>query len=308
MKLPLPSLTALRAFESAARFQSFSRAAEELSVTHGAVSRQVAALEAQLGVALFDRGRGLVRLTQRGLQLRDEVTSAFLRLSEATEKVRERPRGRRSLRLSAPPAFSVRWLIPRLSVFQRRHPQLDVSLASSVAPADFAAGEYDLAIRLLPRKPPGGHAVRLFGETSVPVCHVDLLPGGGAPVDLPRLLRQARLIRVAAEPRGWARWAANRRADLGSARFLDVELTYLSVQAALEGLGIALLPLALVADDIARGVLAAPLGVAPIDDTSYFVLAAARPAPRSAAARCIDWLQAEGAQSMRLAAEAITTP
>ncbi|HYF20929.1 MAG TPA: LysR substrate-binding domain-containing protein [Ramlibacter sp.] len=305
MKLPLPSLTALRAFESAARFQSFSRAAEELSVTHGAVSRQVAALERELGVALFDRSHGVVRLTQAGLQLRDEVTSAFLRLSEATEKVRDRPRGSRTVRLSAPPAFSVRWLIPRLSVFQRRHPQLDVSLASSVAPVDFAAGGYDLAIRLLPRKPAAGHAVRLFGETSIPVCHADLLPRGKAPVDLPCLLRASRLIRVAAEPRGWARWAANRRVDVSGARFLDVELTYLSVQATLEGLGVALLPLALVADDIARGVLVAPLGVAPIDDTSYFVLAAAAPAPRSAAARCIDWLQAEGAESMRVAAEAI---
>lgn len=301
----LPSLAALRAFESAARLQNFSRAAEELSVTHGAVSRQVSALERELGVALFERGRGAVRLTQRGLQLRDEVTSAFLRLSDATQKVRERPRGSQVLLLNAPPAFTVRWLIPRLSVFQRRWPRLEVGLATSVAPPDFDGGECDLAIRLLRRRPSSGHSVRLFGETSIPVCHADLLARGESRIEWGRLLRAGRLIRVAGEPRGWTRWAATQRKDLSRARFLDVEHSYLSVQAVLEGLGIALLPLALVADDIARGALAAPLGVLPIDDSSYFVLAAAAPAARSPAARCVEWLEAEGAESMRLAADAI---
>ncbi len=304
MKLSLPSLAALRAFESAARLQNFSRAAEELSVTHGAISRQVSALERELGVALFERGRGAVRLTQRGLQLRDEVTSAFVRLSDAAQKVRARPHGGQVLLLNAPPAFTVRWLIPRLSVFQRRWPRLEISLATSVASPDFDGGGCDLAIRLLRRKPGSGYAVRLFGETSIPVCHPDLL--GAAPrIDWSRLLRGNRLIRVAGEPRGWSRWADTRKMDLSRARFLDVEHTYLSVQAALEGLGIALLPLALAADDIARGALAAPLGVLPIDDSSYFVLAGAAPAPRSPAARCVEWLQGEGEASMRLAADAI---
>jgi LysR family glycine cleavage system transcriptional activator len=307
MKLRLPSLTALRAFESAARFENFTRAAEELSVTHGAVSRQIAALENELGVPLFERRHGTIRLTPRGLQLRDEVTASFLRLGEATERVRHRSPADRPLRMSAPPAFSVRWLIPRLSMFQHRHPSIDVSLASSVAPPDFSNDDYDLAIRRFDRMPPCGHAVALFDEVSIPVCHVDLLQRLPRPLDFARLVRSARLMRVAAEPRGWDKWARHWHADLSRARFVDVELTYLAMQAALEGLGVALLPLALASDDIARGVLAAPLGPLQLDGSTYFVVSAGKPAARSAAARCIEWLRLEASDSMRVAHAAMGT-
>lgn len=306
MKLRLPSLTALRAFESAARFENFTRAGEELSVTHGAVSRQIAALESDLGMALFERKHGMVRLTSCGLQLRDEVTASFLRIAAATERVRQRSPSQDCLRLNAPPAFSVRWLIPRLSTFQRRYPAIDVSLTSSVAMPQFPNDEYDLAIRRFNKMPTSGYAVALFDEISIPVCHVDLLSQSlRRPPDIAQLMKAARFIRVAGEPRGWRKWARSWQADLTQAKYVDVELTYLAVQAALEGLGVALLPLALASDDIARGVLAAPLGTQAVDKSRYYVVSAMKPPRCSVAARAIEWLQAEGAASMQVALETI---
>lgn len=288
----LPPLTALRAFEAAARHESFTRAAAELRVTHGAVSRQVAGLEAHLGVRLFERRHRQVRLTPVGAELRDDLTPAFQRIAEAARRVGRSRRGARELRLSAPPAFSVRWLMPRLAAFHARHPGTRVTLTTSFAPPDFASDEYDVAVRLLARAPSDLHAVALFDEFSVPVCRADLLAGGPGPLSLEGLLHASPLIRVATEPRGWDKWARVRGLDLAGARFLDVEWTYLAAQAVLDGLGTALLPRAIAADDLERGVLAMPLGPEPVDASRYFVLSAEPPAPGSPAARLIDWLDA----------------
>jgi LysR family transcriptional regulator, glycine cleavage system transcriptional activator len=301
MKLRLPPLNALRVFEVAARQESFTRAAEELSVTHGAVSRQVAALEEWVGAPLFDRLHRQVRLTRRGMQLRDELTACFVRIAAATERARvpvSTEVGATTLRLSAPPAFSVRWLIPRLPRFQQRHPEIDVSLSNSVAPPDFGSDAYDLAIRLFARAPRLPHVVKLFDECSVPVCHVDLIAAARLPLDWGELLRRGRLIRVAAEPRGWEKWARVWALDLRPARFVDVELTYLAVQAALEGLGVALLPRALVSDDMDRGVLTMPMGPMRIDGSGYHVVAPSVPLRRSPADRMIEWLRAEGSAAV----------
>jgi LysR family glycine cleavage system transcriptional activator len=298
----LPSLTSLRAFESAARLENFTRAGEELSVTHGAISRQIGVLERELGMSLFERQHGMVRLTACGLQLRDELTSSFMRISAATERVRQRSPRQNLLRLNAPPAFSVRWLIPRVSTFQRLNPAVEISLTSSVAPPQFPNDNYDLAIRRFNKEPTSGYAVALFDEISIPVCHVDLLgPSQRRPADIAQLMKLARFVRVEGEPRGWKKWAKTWRADISSARYVDVEMTYLAVQAALEGLGVALLPLALASDDIARGVLTAPLGLQQVDRSRYFVLSGMKPPSRSVSARTIDWLQSEGAEAMSAA-------
>jgi LysR family glycine cleavage system transcriptional activator len=233
-------------------------------------------------------------LTPRGLQLRDDVTVAFLKLSESCERARHRSPATSRVRLSAPPAFSVRWLIPRLSEFQRLYPGIDVSLSNSVAAPEFVTDEYDLAIRRFDRLPLAGcHAVPLFPECSVPVCHVDLIGRRALPMKFQDLVGSMRLVRVAGEPRGWAKWAKAWQHDLSQARFVDVELTYLAVQAALEGLGSALFPLALARDDIARGILALPLGMQPLDASRYCVVSDRPPRRGSAVARMIEWLQSE---------------
>ena len=305
MKIALPPLKALRAFESAARHESFSLAANELAVTHGAISRQVALLEEHLGALLFERGHRKVRLTGAGMALRDEVTASLLRIAAATARVRERGDSAQRLRVNAPPAFSVRWLIARLSGFQREQPAIEVSLTSSVATPDFSSGLYDLAIRRFDRAPRQMASRVLFAEHSIPVAHAGLgLQTGRGPGTVHRsrslsartsaLLRQTRLIRVAGEPRGWAAWSARWGVTLAKARYLDVEQTYLAVQAMMEGLGIALLPYSLIMDDLERGVLQAPLGHCRIDDSRYYLTSAHVPRAGSALARLVDHLLEEG--------------
>jgi len=305
MKILLPPLNALRAFESAARHESFSLAAGELSVTHGAVSRQVVLLEEHLGVLLFERGHRQVRLTRAGSALRDEVTASLLRIAAATARVRDPGQSAQRLRVSAPPAFSVRWLIPRLSGFQRERPGIEVSLTSSVAAPDFANGLYDLAIRRLDRAPRQVHARPLFAEHSIPVARtgtaqVQQVISRGRVRSLQArfndLIGDTRLIRVAGEPRGWAAWAHRWGISLSKARFLEVEQTYLSVQAVMEGLGVALLPYSLIMDDLERGVLQAPLGHCRIDDSRYFLTSAHLPRPGSALFHLVEHLSAQARQ------------
>lgn len=296
MKIVLPPLNSLRAFESAARHESFTLAALELTVTHGAISRQIAILEEHLGSLLFERRHRQVRLTRAGSALRDEVTASLLRIAAATARVRERSDTSQRLRVSAPPAFSVRWLIPRLSGFQRDHPMIEVSLTSSVAAPDFANGLYDLAIRRLEKAPRQVDARLLFPEHSIPVARTDTglveradsrTRARSLQAKFNDLARDARLIRVAGEPRGWTAWAQRWDINLGKARFLEVEQTYLSVQAVMEGLGVALLPFSLICDDLDRGLLHRPLGTYPIDRSRYYLITA-HPARRGTA---LAWLR-----------------
>jgi len=311
MKMVLPPLKALRAFESAARHESFTLAAHELAVTHGAISRQVAILEDHLGALLFERTHRQVRLTAAGSALRDEATASLLRIAAATARVRDRNQSTQLIRLNAPPAFSVRWLIARLSSFQREHPRIEVSLTSSVATPDFNEGLYDLAIRRLERPPRQWHSQPLFPEHSIAVAHsaLTLAPPVERPIrqrgwetEFNRIIRQARLIRVAGEPRGWTAWASRWSVNLGKARYLEVEQTYLAVQAVMEGLGVALLPYSLVRSDIEKGTLTTPLGDRRIDDSRYYLIAAQ--APRSGGP--MDKLQAHLGREGRVVAREIT--
>jgi LysR family glycine cleavage system transcriptional activator len=307
MKILLPPLNALRAFESAARHESFSLAAVELSVTHGAISRQVALLEEHLGVLLFERGHRQVRLTRAGSALRDEVTASLLRIAAATARVRDPGQSAQRLRVSAPPAFSVRWLIPRLSGFQRERPGIEVSLTGSVASPDFANGLYDLAIRRLDRAPRQVHSRPLFAEHSIPVARTgtaqvqQVISRGRARSLQARfndLIGETRLIRVAGEPRGWTAWARRWDISLAKARFLEVEQTYLSVQAVMEGLGVALLPFSLVCDDLDRETLHRPLGTYPIDSSNYYLITAHAARRDTALALLGAYLQREGQSVM----------
>ncbi len=319
MKIILPPLNSLRAFESAARHESFTSAAGELAVTHGAISRQVALLEEHLGTLLFERGHRQVRLTRAGSALRDEVTASLLRIAAATARVRDRNDPSQRVRVSAPPAFSVRWLIPHLSVFQKDRPAIEVSLSSSVAPPDFGSGLYDLAIRRLDRAPRRIHAKPLFAEHSIPVVHAGLnlatsdtgskTRSASLSARAHALLRHVRLIRVAGEPRGWAAWANRWGVNLDSARYLDVEQTYLAMQAVLEGLGIALLPYSLIMDDFDNGILEAPLGHCRIDDSRYFLTSAYPPRRGGALAHLVEHLVNEGRQiSKRTEADPVVSP
>ncbi len=301
----LPPLNAVRAFEAAARHQSFTQAAAELHVTHGAVSRQVALLEQWLGQALFERARSQVQLNTAGQQFLADVTPALDRIAVAAAQTQASAAARAApttLQISAPPTFTMRWLIPRLSGFQKQHAAAEIKLTTSLAAVNFKSHGYDLAIRGATAPLRGCRSKAFMRETIVPVCHVDLLARGlTQAADLARHT----LIGYATEPYSWADWwaAAHGKAAAGAklpkpARALHFEQMYFALQAAAEGLGLVLVPLFLVADDILAGRLCAPFGLRGAMQRSYYANTATKSAAQSTPNPLLQafgqWLQQEG--------------
>jgi LysR family glycine cleavage system transcriptional activator len=262
----LPPLAALRPFEAAARLGSFTRAAEELHLTHGAVSHQVRALEEHLGTALFARHGKRVALTAAGRGFAEKVRGALEDLAAAAQSVRTRHDDR--LSVSVLPSFASRWLMPRLIRFMDAHPTLEVNVTSSTALADFASEEIDVAIRF-GRGPWPGLACEMFLEDEYfPVASPKLHRG-----KLPKNARELAGARIIREDRDyWARWfeAAGtpfEEAKAFTARFNDS--TY-SLQAAARGEGIALARRSIVQEDLDRGTLVRLFDVAVASDERYW--------------------------------------
>jgi LysR family glycine cleavage system transcriptional activator len=288
----LPPLNALRAFEAAARHENLSRAAEELGVTHGAISRQVAVLEDWLRTRLFLRTATQFCLTEAGQRYARQITPALDRLSVASLELLDGASPQK-LRISAPPTFVMRWLIPLMSRFQREHPEVEIRITTSIAPINFAENSYDLAVRSTPGLSPGSHSGAFITETVAPVSHGALRdkPGLATPADLARHT----LIRHATASFTWSDWLQGVGcADLKPAASLGFEQMYLSLQAACEGLGVALVPLFLVVDDIAAGRLAAPFGMLGALKRSYYYACPPHPLGESAAPAFCEWLVEEG--------------
>ena len=260
MSRQLPPLNALRAFEAAARSGSFTRAAQELCVTQGAVSRHVAALEAWLQVRLFERNRHGIELTPPGEAYFGVARAAFDQVDFGTRQVRSAPAKNR-LRIKLPPTFAIRWLVPRLARFHARHPTVDVQITTSHQRADFRHEDVDVSIHSEPTPPEGPGYRRLFGETLVPVCSPALLqagPGLARPGDL----KQHVLLCSMNRPNDWPAWLAAASApDIdgnGGLRFENAALAY---QAAIDRLGVMVAIDAFVADDLAAGRLVAPIAL-----------------------------------------------
>lgn len=256
----LPPLNALRAFEAAARLQSVSQAAAELHVTHGAVSRQIRALEEQLGQPLFVReGRG-VRLTPAGLQLREVASEALGRLREGWGALLEQGCARPFV-LGCPGSLLARWLIPRLDRLQRELPALNLQLvASEGGPGDNPALDGGLGF-CAPPWPAGVQVVELADECIGPVLSPRLpllaaLHNGG-----PARLLQESLLHTASRPQAWPQWIGAQQLDPAQLKLgQGFEHLYYLLEAAVAGLGVAIAPQLLVADDLAAGRLVAPFG------------------------------------------------
>lgn len=288
----LPALKALKAFEAAARHVSFTKAAAEMNVTHGAVSRQVALLEDWLHTALFRRGASQLTLTDAGRSYAAEVTSLLDRLALRTAEVMEQANPT-TINVSAPPTFTMRWLIPRLSAFQRKRPGVEVRLTTSIAAVNFQENKYDMAIRGALEPLSHCESVPFMTETIVPICHADLVESGG--LRTPEDLSQQTLIRYATEPYGWPVWLDSVGLSMPpGASTLHFEQMYFALQAAAEGLGVVLVPLFLVADDIVAGRLCAPFGLHGAMERRYY----ANISPDSAQSAVISdfraWLVEEG--------------
>lgn len=292
----LPPLNALRAFEAAARLGSFKEAAAELSVTHGAISRHVRLLEDWLGPpALFRRLNRRVVLTPTGGALLAETGPVLDRLSAAAE--RHQSRGGKPppavLRVNALATFSLRWLLPRLGQFRDRCPEIEVRLSTSNEPVDALSEPYDLIIRGGPDTFYGFTCHPFLTERRLPVCSPALLER--LPLNEVADLRFHTLVHASTLPRVWPDWLGAAGApDLEPAASLTLDHFYLTLQAALDGLGVAMGPTALVADDLAAGRLVAPFPGVTLPTRGYHAyLPEARAGDLSAMSFC-RWLEEAG--------------
>ncbi|MCL1962272.1 MAG: LysR substrate-binding domain-containing protein [Desulfovibrionaceae bacterium] len=252
----LPSLQALRAFDAAARRLHFTLAAQELSVTPGAVSRQIQALEAELGIRLFDRYRRQVTLTPEGQAYAKEVARVLDDLEWATNRARAWPRVR-PLSICAYPSFAMRWLIPRWRRFQEMNPAIELQLTTSLAVVDVVRDGFDAVVRFLEKGPSGDNSVELVRTEIFPVCSPALQGDLRKPDDL----RQQVLIESASRPHDWRRWfhAAGLTVQDEKTGYLRFESLSLAYQAAIEGMGVAMGIGCLVEDDLQMKRLVRPL-------------------------------------------------
>ncbi|WP_038619364.1 LysR family transcriptional regulator [Dyella jiangningensis] len=292
MPRPLPSLNALLAFEAAARLGSVSKAAVELHVTHGAVSRHIRSLEEELGLALFQRqGRGLA-LTPAGQRLRDTSTAAFAQLRDTVESLRPEA-NHTPFVLGCPVSLLARWMIPRLERLMADLPGLDLHLRPQEAPFDDALGGLDAAVLAGEAPWPASWRVRpLVRERIGPVASPEFakahrLAGRSAEavLELPLLHTQSR-------PRVWSSWAQAigvAPAQLSMAQ--GYPHLYHLIEAAVAGRGLAIAPEPLVADDLASGRLVAPWGF--VDSSAEWVLATPSRMPAERSEALALWLKAE---------------
>lgn len=296
----LPPLNAVRAFAAAARHASFTRAAAELGVTHGAVSKQVRLLEEHLGVPLFTRGVRQVRLTPAGRELLAEAAPALERIAVAAAGLRRAPAGGAGVvRINARPSFALRWLIPHLPRFMRVHPELEPQVATStLEPTRLPVHLFDVVIRRdtpVDRGPawPEGMPPRPFlRESAFPVAAPALL--AARPVRRAEDLAGHVLLHTATRERDWAAWLAHAGVPgLRHAGELRFEHQQFVLQAALDGLGVALGLSALVEADLAAGRLAPALPRGPRLRLAPMCYALAPDAP-DAARRFTAWLEEVG--------------
>lgn len=285
-----PVLSYLRAFEAAARLGSFVRAAEELHVTHGAISRQVKLLEQQLGVALFERRNRAIFLTPAGAVLAEAGGDVMARLGEAIRRLRA-PAEHRPLVLSCEPTLAMRWLIPRLPGFRARHPELPaVHLLAAGGPVDFSRDRIDIALRRNDFAwADSAHAEPVGQELIGPVCS----PAGGG-------LAEAPLLHTRTRPTAWARWSEISGHPAAGSRQQHFEHFYLSLQAAAAGLGTAIGSAYMVEDDLRAGRLRAPFGFVP-DGSAYVLLSHEPFATDTRRVLFLAWLRDEMAASARAA-------
>jgi LysR family glycine cleavage system transcriptional activator len=292
----LPPLNAVRAFEAVARLGSMKEAAVELSVTDGAVSQQVRLLEDWLGTpALFRRSARRVVLTPAGAALLAEFGPALDRISAAVQQHRTRRHDAPTIALNvnALATFSLRWLLRRMAAFRAEHPDIEVRLSTSNETVDALAEPFDVVIRGGPDSFPGYTSRFLFGERRLPVCRPALLDR--TPLSEPFDLSRHTLLHVSSMPRLWRDWLAEAgEPALRPESSLTFDHFYLTIQAAIDGLGVAMGPTALVADDLAAGRLVTPFPDISLPARSYFAyLPEARSTDPHIAVFC-DWLEQQG--------------
>ncbi|GHU07601.1 transcriptional regulator [Betaproteobacteria bacterium] len=271
MRRKIPGTDLLIAFETAARHQSFTRAAEELSLTQSAVCRKISTLEDYLGMQLFHRIKKRVSLSDSGQLYARQVRENLKRIEHDTLSLMAHRSAGRVLELAVIPTFATRWLIPRLVDFQKRHPEITLDLTTRNEPFMFIDTPFDAAIHFGDPVWPGAVTEYLFGEEMVPVCKPALLKGRSS-VE-PSELEKMPLLHQSSRPDAWREWfeiagLANVNA-MGGPRY---EIFSMLVEAAKAGLGVALMPRFFVLNEIASGELVAPCQYVLHNQRSYYIV------------------------------------
>jgi len=276
MAYNLPPLNALRAFEASARHASFTRAAAELCVTHGAVSRQIALLEERLSVKLFVRTPQGACLTAKGEVYFQMVRQALDLIALGTKQI-QKTSGKHALRLRVPPTFGLRWLVPRLAGFHSANRGIEVQISTSHEPADFSRDEVEAFIQSDACGPtavgnsPAVHMQRLFGEVLIPVCSPALLSNGS--LREPADLRNHTLLSSLHRPNDWRRWFGTAGiSDFDPDGGIKFENSALSYQAAIDQAGVAIAQRAFIGDELRSGRLVEPFDIVSETEWSYFLV------------------------------------
>ena len=288
----LPSLEALRAFEAAARHLSFTRAGDELHVTQSALSHRISALEDELGVKLFQRLARRMELTREGAVVAEGVRRG---LDEIRRGLARLDSGPATLTLSVLPSFAMRWLVPRLPGFARRHPGVEVRIAAEPTKVDLRAGAADIAIRFGRGDYPGLYVLKILDDAVVPVASPSFLAEHG-PFESPADLARAPLLHDSptetdgsgADWRSWLTHVGVR--DMRSGAGTRFNQAVLTLEAAANGLGIALARLSLCAGDLASGRLVQVLPLSAPTTFAYFFVCLPEHADRLAVSAFRDWL------------------
>lgn len=288
MRRKIPSTTALISFEAAARNESFTKAALELSLTQGAICRQIASLEEFLGVELFRRSRRGVKLTEAGLSYSRRVATQLDAVERDTLSVMGQ-QGANVIELAVVPTFGTQWLLPRLKDFQQKHPEVTVNLTNRTRPFLFADTDFDAAIYFGDADWSGTESHRLMGENPMPVCSPALLAektslSAAEIAELPLLQQTTR-------PYAWRQWFNSQHLniprDMTGPRY---ELFSMLAQAAMHDMGIALIPPFLIQRELEekRLVIANPLALASIK--AYYLMIPERKVESASLKAFRDWL------------------
>ena len=264
----LPPLSTLPVLEAAARLQSFSAAAEELHVTHGAISHQIRSLEDHLGVRLFAREGRRVTVTPDGAALAEQVRQALGQIATAVEAISPKARESR-LTVSVLPSFASRWLMPHMGGFLERHPELEVHVQATLGLANFTSDGVDVAIRFGKGPWPGVHVERIAGDSHLVVCSPAFLDR-----HKPATVRDVlTLPLVRTEIDYWVAWFRAAGVDeVPRLRGVEYNDAALVLQAALDGEGIALTRRSLAESDLAKGRLVRPFDIETASPESYFLV------------------------------------
>jgi len=293
MRRKIPSLQALACFDAAARHESYTRAAQELALTQGAVSRQITALEEFVGVALFRRTRHGVLLTASGRDYATQVASRLAALEQDTLDVMSHQGLGQVLQLAAVPTFATRWLIPRLPEFKAQHSDITVHIETRTRPFMFADTPFDAALFAgTPEQVTnwaGTRAIKLLDEVVLPVCAPGLLQG--APSLSPEAMTDLPLLQQSTRPLAWRQWFEAQGVAapqaLSGARF---ELFSMTAAAAVHGLGVALVPKLLVDAELARGDLVVACDQPLPSNRAYYLVRPERDDNAPATQIFLDWL------------------